>query len=458
MFALPVVLGVPTVVSAPIDVQVDIPTVVNPTVEIAAASIAITTAASIVPEPVSDGELSANSEKESKTGCPSSQSSASDGDAAAITKPSTKQNQSSRRSKYKWKKSKYMMFGLFDPPTKAQIAKLGSDLSIHAYIKNQLAKAAKKSMAEARLVNLKEMPRVVAVEPQTPRSLSPMRSVIKEKSRPDSPTTPPSAKKLAGLGKKTFNPSLPMIEATPSPSPDKEPQSPPATPFVRPKNPTPTKARRGGRHFASFLSPVAQSPPSPMVEDEEIAEILNAIPLHLPCKALINTTIEEIEPEVPIPSIELNSESLTIIKQAENSNDEASTALESTPILTAPPTIHRSIELNNESRPIIPGAKNSPNELITNNETATTLEPTPIPPTTPTVEENEKTDKPTPNNDFTNHVGINQEPIISTLGAMMTIAGAFLVAKSLLVAPKTTIVGISVVVVGYHLLTKEKSL
>ncbi|RDI85102.1 hypothetical protein Vi05172_g4900 [Venturia inaequalis] len=84
--------------------------------------------------------------------------------------------------------------------------------------------------------------------PQTP---SPLRLEAQEKIRPDSPTT----SKLTCQGKKTFTPSLAAIESSPTASPTTE-RSPPASLFVRPGKPTPTKATRGARNFAPVLSSI----------------------------------------------------------------------------------------------------------------------------------------------------------------------------------------------------------
>lgn len=79
----------------------------------------------------------------------------------------------------------------------------------------------------------------------------PLRLDAQEKTRPDSPTT----SKLTCQGKKTFTPSLAAIKSSPTASPTTE-RSPPASLFVRPGKPTPTKATRGARNFAPVLSPI----------------------------------------------------------------------------------------------------------------------------------------------------------------------------------------------------------
>lgn len=100
-----------------------------------------------------------------------------------------------------------------------------------------------------------------AFESNTLQTPSPMRLEVQEKTRPDSPTTPESTKKLTGRGK-TFTPSLAAIESSPAASPfELKAPSPPTSPFLRLGNPTPTKAGCGARTraFAPILSPIASS-------------------------------------------------------------------------------------------------------------------------------------------------------------------------------------------------------
>lgn len=104
---------------------------------------------------------------------------------------------------------------------------------------------------------------------------SPLRMNVPVKSRPDSPA-PPSRMKLTGHGRKAFTPSLAVIESSPLVSPSEE-QSPPASPFVRPGNPTPTKATRGTRNFAPLLSPIRDTD----VLDEEEEDVSSPAPIFL---------------------------------------------------------------------------------------------------------------------------------------------------------------------------------
>lgn len=327
-----------------------------PIAESVVAAVIVPVVAPVVPDLGSDEEISSESEKDSSSGSPTSASSVSDAEEFLSKIDVT----------------------LLPTLTKAKVPR------------SQMQTPMKATPMKA-------------VETEILTTPSPMRLATKEKSRPDSPTTPHSMTKLTGHGKKTFMPTLAAIECSPSPSPSKG-SYPPASSFVRPGNPTPTKSARGARTFAPTLSPIASG------DFEEEEEPSSPSPMLL--GGILPTTtsfVEETESALDslVPTIQVNGMEVV----------EAQEEVPETPA----PTVE---ELRQAVRELTEAFE------ATKAGSATEATPQALP--------------------------TEEECLISNLGAMATIAGAYLVAQSTPVALKTTAVVVGVAALAaYRFFTKK---
>lgn len=317
-----------------------------PIAEPVAAAEAIAVAATVIPDLGSEEETSSDSEKESTSGPPTSASSVSDAEEF-LSK-----------------------INVTPMPTPNKV-KAAPRFSVQTPVKATPMKT---------------------IASETLTTPSPMRLGIQEKIRPDSPTTPLSMQKMMP----PFKPSLAPIESSPSPSLSKE-SSPPASPFVRPGNPTLTKARSGVRTFAPVLSPIASG-------DFEAEEPSSPSPILLGGILPTTTTfVEETESALDsvVPTIQLNG--MEVIEAPAPTIESLKQSLQE---------MTESLEAMKASAPVI----EAPPEALPAEE----------------------------------------ECPISNMGAMATIAGAYLVGQSMRVAPKPTAVLVGVAAfAAYCFFTKK---